>query len=80
MSQPGIIERAFELARCSTTVEEVRKSLKSEGYFQVDAHLAGPSIKAELKKVLGARLGSPLPLDRSMTATSAVAAPAHRRG
>ena len=50
MNHPGIIERAFELAHCSTTVEDVRKALKSEGYSNVDAHLAGRSIKADLKR------------------------------
>lgn len=50
MNHPGIIERAFELAHCSTTIEGVRKALKSEGYTNVDAHLAGRSIKADLKR------------------------------
>jgi len=50
MDHPGIIERAFELAHCSTTVEDVRKVLKSEGYSNVDAHLAGASIRADLKR------------------------------
>jgi len=44
------IERAFELARRSTTIEEVRNALRREGYSNVDAHLAGPTIKADLKK------------------------------
>ena len=50
MNHPGIIERAFELAHHMTTVEDVRKALKNEGYSHVDAHLAGPSIKADLKR------------------------------
>lgn len=45
-----IIERAFELAQTSTTIEAVRHALKHEGYSNVDAHLAGPSIRADLKK------------------------------
>jgi 2-oxo-4-hydroxy-4-carboxy--5-ureidoimidazoline (OHCU) decarboxylase len=49
MHSPDIIERAFELAR-SATIEEVRRTLRSEGYSNVDAHLAGPTIKAELRK------------------------------
>ena len=49
MNHPGIIERAFELARCLTTVEDVKKALKNEGYANVDAHLAGRSIKADLR-------------------------------
>jgi len=50
MHSPNIIERAFQIAPASTSVEEVRKTLRQEGYSNVDAHLAGASIKAELKK------------------------------
>ena len=50
MNHPGITERAFELARRSASVEEIRNKLKSEGYANVDAHLAGPSIRSDLKR------------------------------
>jgi tRNA G26 N,N-dimethylase Trm1 len=50
MQQPHIIERAFQLARDSTSIDEIRKALREEGYSNVDAHLAGASIKADLKK------------------------------
>ena len=50
MQTPNIIERAFQLARDSNSVEEVRKALRQEGYSNVDAHLGGASIKADLKK------------------------------
>ena len=50
MYHPTILERAFELALTSTTIEEVRHALKFEGYSNVDAHLAGPTIKADLRK------------------------------
>jgi len=50
MHHPNIIERAFELARSSTTIDQVRYALKSEGYSNVDAHLSGPSLKADLRK------------------------------
>ena len=50
MNHPGIIERAFELARTSATIDEVRNALRREGYSSVDAHLAGPTIKADLRK------------------------------
>lgn len=50
MQNPNIIERAFQLARQSTSIEEIRKALRQEGYSNVDAHLGGPSIKADLKK------------------------------
>jgi hypothetical protein len=52
MHTPNIIERAYELARCSTTIDEVRSALRREGYANVDAHLAGPRIKADLRKCI----------------------------
>jgi hypothetical protein len=50
MQTQNIIERAFELARSSTSIDEIRKALRQEGYSNVDAHLGGASIKADLKK------------------------------
>jgi hypothetical protein len=50
MHTPDIIERAYQLARGTNNVDQIRKTLRSEGYANVDAHLAGASIKAELKK------------------------------
>lgn len=50
MHSPGIIERAFELARSSVNIEQVRNALRREGYSNVDAHLAGRAIKADLRK------------------------------
>ena len=50
MQTQNIIERAFELARNSTSIDEIRKALRQEGYSNVDAHLGGASIKADLKK------------------------------
>jgi hypothetical protein len=50
MHTQNIIERAFQLARASTTIDEIRKTLRQEGYSNVDAHLGGASIKAELKR------------------------------
>lgn len=50
MHAPDIIERAFELALSSATIEDVRNALRREGYSNVDAHLAGPTIKADLRK------------------------------
>jgi len=46
----NIIERAFQLARGSQNLDEIRKTLRQEGYSNVDAHLGGASIKADLKK------------------------------
>lgn len=50
MQTHNIIERAFQLASDSTSIEEIRKTLRREGYSNVDAHLGGASIKADLKK------------------------------
>jgi hypothetical protein len=53
MQTTNIIERAFQLAPGSTSIEEIRKTLRHEGYSNVDAHLGGASIKADLKKRFG---------------------------
>lgn len=50
--QPNIIERAYALARQSETLDQVRKQLSEEGYLQVDAHLGGPKIRSDLRKML----------------------------
>jgi hypothetical protein len=50
MHSQNIIERAFELARESDNLDEIRKALRREGNSNVDAHLGGASIKADLKK------------------------------
>jgi hypothetical protein len=50
MHPPTIIERAFQLARSSSNVDEIRRTLRQEGYSNVDAHLAGAAIKADLKR------------------------------
>lgn len=50
MHTQNIIERAFELAPGSTSIEDIRKTLRHEGYSNVDAHLGGAGIKADLKK------------------------------
>jgi hypothetical protein len=50
MHTPHIVERSFQLAPHYSSVEEIRKALKHEGYSNIDAHLAGASIRADLKK------------------------------
>ena len=50
MQTQNIIERAFKLAPASTSIDDIRKTLRREGYSNVDAHLGGASIKADLKK------------------------------
>src|SRR4051794_17432844 len=53
MHSPHLVERAFQLAPGVSSVEEIRKALRQEGYSNIDAHLAGASIRADLKKRLG---------------------------
>ena len=50
--EKGIIERAYELAPECSTVDEVRGALRREGYSNVDGHLSGPRIRADLTKLL----------------------------
>ena len=52
IGQTGIIERAFELAGGSNNVEQIRRQLRKEGYSSVEAHLAGPKIRADLIKLI----------------------------
>ncbi len=54
MRPTDTIVRAFELARSSRTIDEIRSGLRREGYSNVDAHLAGPTIRADLKKCFAA--------------------------
>jgi hypothetical protein len=46
------VERAFELARSGTfdNLPAIAAALKGESHEAVDAHLAGPSIRKDLKK------------------------------
>jgi tRNA G26 N,N-dimethylase Trm1 len=57
MHTQNIIERAFQLARGSAKLEDIRKALRREGYANVDAHLGGAAIKADLKKQFVGRAG-----------------------
>lgn len=50
--EKGVIERAYELAPTCANIDDVRTALKKEGYSNVDAHLAGHKIKADLGKLL----------------------------
>ena len=52
MEGVDIIERAFQLAAESASVEEVKRKLRREGYFQVEAHLSGRRIRAEITQRL----------------------------
>ena len=50
----GTIGRAFQLAPEADSIESIRKQLKDEGHFQVDAHLSGRQIKKDLRKAMAA--------------------------
>lgn len=49
--KPGVIERAYELARSSEcrALSDVKTRLKSEGYIGVDHHLEGHAIRRSLR-------------------------------
>ena len=49
--EKNIIERAYELAPRCGRIEEVRAALRKEGYSNVDAHLSGRVIRADLTKL-----------------------------
>jgi hypothetical protein len=51
-----IIERAFQLATESGTVDEVKRKLRREGYFNVEAHLSGRQIRSEITQRLNPTL------------------------
>ena len=66
MIEHGVVERAFELARTGgcRTVDEIRKRLARESYLAVDAHLAGASIRRQLKALMrDAPAGQMLPAE-----------------
>ena len=60
MTQPTTLERAFALARSGTcaTIDEIRLALKRERFDQIDAHLAGHSIKKQLRALCDAARAS----------------------
>jgi hypothetical protein len=51
--RPTTLERAFELARSGsyTAVTEIAAVLKRERHDSVDAHLAGPSVRRDLRRL-----------------------------
>lgn len=49
---PNIIERAYELAPRLESIDDVKRQLSQEGYTQVDAHLGGPKIRSDLRKLM----------------------------
>lgn len=59
--QTPLIERAYALARSGSCqdVNEVRRRLKAEGYFQVSDHLEGRTLLHELKRLCEAKFVDP---------------------
>jgi hypothetical protein len=53
LDRPTTVERAFELARLGgcRTLPEMVAVLKGERYDSVEAHLAGPSIRRDLRRL-----------------------------
>jgi hypothetical protein len=52
----NVIERAFQLALDSGSVEEVKRKLIQEGYLSVHAHLGGRQIRSDISKRLNPEL------------------------
>ncbi|MEQ7873617.1 hypothetical protein ABDK56_06380 [Sphingomonas sp. ASV193] len=59
---PGIIERAFQLAQDSTTVDQIRGQLRREGYSSVDAHLMGRKIRGDLVRIMRLAVAASVPV------------------
>jgi hypothetical protein len=51
--RPSTVERAFELARSGDCqgVADIVSALKRERHESVDAHLAGPSLRRDLRRL-----------------------------
>ena len=56
MDGPSIIERAFEIAPDYGSIADVKRKLIDEGYTQVNAHLSGRQIRADIIGRLDPRL------------------------
>lgn len=52
----NIIERAYQLAAESGSVEEVKRKLIREGYLNVHSHLSGNQIRRDLLQRLDPQL------------------------
>ena len=52
-NRPTTVERAFELARSGAcaSLPSIVAALKEERHEAVDAHLAGPSIRKDLRRL-----------------------------
>lgn len=54
--RPSLLERAFELAASGefATLTEIRNALKRENYEAVDPQLVGPTVRRQLRRLIGA--------------------------
>ncbi|MEO6256885.1 MAG: hypothetical protein ABIO69_08765 [Sphingomicrobium sp.] len=52
MAATSVVERAFDVAGQCSTIDEIRRLLRDEGFAQVDAHLGGRTIRRQLKALL----------------------------
>lgn len=59
---PGVIQRAYELARSGRCrgVQEIRTALKREGFEAVDMQLEGRMLRMELSKLCREPRATPL--------------------
>jgi hypothetical protein len=57
MNDHDTVARAFALARDSScrSVDDIRRQLSAERYSSVEAHLAGATIRKQLKALLAER-------------------------
>ena len=60
-TEPNVIKRAFELARQSGSLAELKRRLIVEGYCQVNAHLSGWQIRRDLAQRLNRKLVHQVP-------------------
>jgi hypothetical protein len=60
-ASPNLHERAYELARELATIEAIGQRLVGEGYDDVDACLATPSLRRTLKRLLRTAARTSLP-------------------
>ena len=61
--RPGTVERAFEIARAGGCdgMSDIVRQLKDERFEKVEEHLAGQSIRRDLRRAQDAgRLGGPV--------------------
>ena len=62
MAATSAVERAFEVAATCATLEEIRRTLRAEGYVSVGAHLTGGMLRGQLSRLLGGKkAGGPTP-------------------